>query len=357
LEACYASCWDTQQDPVRYRQLVDHAEERLRDRNSSAAAIKSLLAKFRHLADDHVFWTHRTDGLAVLGSPSTFDVFDLPRTVPELVAVSDSFSVQPLLRFVQSADRFHVLCLQRDAIHLFEGNRDGLERMEPAGVPLTAKAALEQAVTTQRPQARGAEEMPSYQNAPHGVAAKHNDAQLEQDRFFRIIDQAVEEHVSRPSQCPLVLAGVAEHQAQFRRLSRNPQLVDAGIEHGPPFQPDKAFLAAAWKCLGPKYRARLDKIANDFQIARSRQMASDDIDEVSTAVARDRVGILLVEANRTIPGHFDPVSRRATRGLTSDAGDLLDDLAEQVMRADGTVVVVPRERMPVASGVAAIYRF
>jgi hypothetical protein len=36
---------------------------------------------------------------------------------------------------------------------------------------------------------------------------------------------------------------------------------------------------------------------------------------------------------------------------------MLDDLAELVLGKGGEVVVVPRERMPIDSGLAAIYRF
>lgn len=37
--------------------------------------------------------------------------------------------------------------------------------------------------------------------------------------------------------------------------------------------------------------------------------------------------------------------------------DLLDDVAELVLRNSGEVVVVPAARMPGQSGIAAIYRF
>ena len=37
--------------------------------------------------------------------------------------------------------------------------------------------------------------------------------------------------------------------------------------------------------------------------------------------------------------------------------DALDDLAETVLRMKGTVVVVPAERMPMPTGVAAAYRY
>src|SRR5207253_10374982 len=40
-----------------------------------------------------------------------------------------------------------------------------------------------------------------------------------------------------------------------------------------------------------------------------------------------------------------------------NAGDLLDEIAEEVLRTKGTVVVVPRERMPTETGLAAIFRF
>ncbi len=40
-----------------------------------------------------------------------------------------------------------------------------------------------------------------------------------------------------------------------------------------------------------------------------------------------------------------------------EVDDLLDDLGEIVLRMKGEVIVLPAERMPSESGVAAIYRF
>jgi len=50
-----------------------------------------------------------------------------------------------------------------------------------------------------------------------------------------------------------------------------------------------------------------------------------------------------VDADQRIPG---------PRG-----DDMLDDLAETVMRRSGTVVVAPGERMPTRTGAAATYRY
>ena len=40
-----------------------------------------------------------------------------------------------------------------------------------------------------------------------------------------------------------------------------------------------------------------------------------------------------------------------------DVDDLLDDLSELAAKMGGQVVVVPADRMPTSSGIAAIYRF
>ena len=56
--------------------MLDQAAEALRQKYP-AAQVQPLLDKFRALGDDGAFWTHRLDGLAILGSPETFEVFDL----------------------------------------------------------------------------------------------------------------------------------------------------------------------------------------------------------------------------------------------------------------------------------------
>ena len=100
--------------PRYFRSLVDQADETL-TRKYPRAAVEPIRTKLRELGEDEIFWAGRHDGLAVLGSPGTFQVFDLARPVPERVIVGDKFHVKPLLRIIQSADQFHVLCLQRHA--------------------------------------------------------------------------------------------------------------------------------------------------------------------------------------------------------------------------------------------------
>ena len=80
---------DNQQDPIRFRNLVRDLDESLQ-KQFSKDEIQPLLEPFIALAEDRDFWNHTFDGLAVLGSKSTFRVYKLQRPVVAL-AVSVFF--------------------------------------------------------------------------------------------------------------------------------------------------------------------------------------------------------------------------------------------------------------------------
>jgi hypothetical protein len=344
---------DRQQDALRFRHLVDEAEQELRQRTTIAMS-RALMARFRGLLNDDAFWTHRLDGLAVLGSPDTFEVFDLQQPVTERAVVAESFDVTPLVRITQSADQFHVLALQQESVALYQGNRHHLDRIEPEGVPLSGRDVL----MTEAPPAPNQEEHITG-NPPPGLAGALGNAKLELDRFYRTLDQALFSHLSRDSRSPLVLAGLPELQAAFRSVSRNPHLVANGIPRGAPMEVDAAFIHDAWKCVEPHYQKRLEQIVNDYHVAKARNRAASDLREVARAIASDRVGILMVEADRTIPGLFAHMTGQIL--LIDDRSqtgpDLLAAFVEAVLQTDGTAIVVPKDRMPTETGVAAIFRF
>jgi hypothetical protein len=133
---------DNQQDPIRFRNLVKTLEASLRH-TYPVRDIRLLLAPFHTLASDRDFWNHMFDGLAVLATSDLFKVYRLQRPVAELAIVADTFHIKPLLRILQSSDRYQILGLNRHAMRLFEGNRDALDEIEPApGVPRTIADVL-----------------------------------------------------------------------------------------------------------------------------------------------------------------------------------------------------------------------
>ncbi len=344
---------DKLQDPIRYKNLVRDAERSLREK-FSGREVRPLLEPLQALADDYHFWQHQRDGLAVLDAAGTFEVFRLQRPVKELVVVADSFHLKPLLRVIQSADRYQVLCLDRHKATLFEGNRDALDEVDVGDMPTTITAALgEQLTDSQRRIAYNAEPA-----VFHGQGGKSDEVDKDTERFFRVIDREVLDRFSRPSGLPLILAALPEYHAEFRRVSRNPFLQPGGVAQDPGALTPEQLRAEVWRVVEPKYLDRLARLTEDHRTAAARGLAASGLSDVAKAVAAARVGVLLVEADRVVPGRFDPATGEVRPGRLADpeVDDLTDDLAEAVLRAGGEVVVVPAGRMPTDTGLAATFR-
>jgi hypothetical protein len=360
---------DNQQDPIRYRNLLGEMEDSLGQKYPKQQ-VRTLLEKFQALARDDRFWNHRTDGLAILGSPDTFEIFELQRTVSELLVVAESFHLKPLLRVLQSADRYQILALSRHEAKLYEGNRYALDPVELTNVPSTIIQALGSELTEQHlsvgaygagaPRAaRGGVAGSGAAPSVHAHGDKKDEVDIDRDRFFRSIDRGILEHHSRPSGLPLMLATLAENHEPFHAVSHNPFLIADGIRKNPESLSLDHLRTEAWRIVEPVYLQRLAKMSDDFQLARSRDHGSDDLAQIAEAATAGRVGTLLVEADRQIPGAIDRATGRIQSGDLADptVDDVLDDLAELVLRTTGDVVVVPVERMPSATGAAATYRY
>lgn len=350
---------ENQQDPIRFRNLVKRLEDSLQQKYA-AGDVRELVDPYRALAEDPEFWNHTQLGLAVLAAPGFFRVYRLLRPVPELAVVAGSFHLKPLLRIVQSADRFHVLAIDRQAARMFEGNRDALKEIAMVPGARTRSEALGDEHT--EPHSTVA----SYGGPGGGGLAKHHghgsrkdEIDLDTERYFRAVDRVVLEHYSRPSGLPLVLASLTEHQTPFRRVSQNPSLLDEGVAGDPGAVDTEELCARAWRVVEPQYLAKLAGHADRFLAARAKGLGSDDVAAVAGAALGGRVGTLLLEADCVVPGRIDHQTGAVqTADLHHpDVNDVLDDVGELVMRAKGEVVVVPADRMPTGTGLAAIYRF
>lgn len=348
---------DNQQDPIRFRNQVKTLEESLR-RKYSTRDVRPLLTPFQALADDPSFWNHTLDGLAVLSAGGLFRVYRLQRPVPELAVVADSFHIKPLIRILQSADRYQVLSLNQQEIRLFEGNRDALDPVEPSPAALKAVDEAREADRKQ-PQVQvwthGAES--SGAAVRHGAGADVVETGIE--RFFRAVDRAILVDHSRPSGLPLVLAALPENLARFHRVSRNPFLVAEGIAGDPgPLTADE-LRNRAWGLFEPHYQARLTALIDMFGAARSKDLATGDVALAARNAVAGRVSTLLIDADKHVPGRIDPITGAIEFDdlANPEVEDMLDDVGELVLKYGGQVVIVPTDRMPTDSGIAAIDRF
>jgi hypothetical protein len=348
---------DNKQDPIRFRNLLRAAGELLQ-RQYPDVDTDAILERCHELGDDAAFWNHTTDGLAVLAAPDLFRVYQLQRTVQERLVVADTFHTKPLARIVQSADAYQILGVNRQEICLFEGNRDVLDEVALApGVPRTLTDALGEELTPRyrKVATYGGTVNPGMH---HGHHSRKEEIDLDAERFFRAIDRAIWEHHSQPSGLPLILAALTEHHHMFRSVSHNPNLLEAGIDTYPDTVSVDELRQRAWQAMEPYYLLRLGDLVERFENARAHQLGTADLSSALRAAADGRVDKVLIDADRHLPGGVVRDSGRIEFGAdVPGAEDLLDELGEMTIRRGGEVIVVPGDRMPTDSGLAAILRY
>lgn len=352
---------DNEQDRIRYRILVKALEESLLQ-HVPKKEIPPLLGPFLALADDREVWNHTRDGLAVLGAKGVFRVYRLQRPVAELAIVADSFHMKPLMRILQSADRYQVLGVNRHEVKLFEGDRDALDAIElHEDVPRTVTDALGDELTDPYSSVASYGGTGGSQSAMHhGHGGKDAEVGIDAERFFRAVDRAILEHHSQPSGLPLILAALPEHHHLFHEVSHNPFLVPESIDiHPDALSSIDELRERAWQLMEPRYLARLAALVEEFGSARSEGLGDDDLAQVARAAVGGRVATALIEARREIPGRIDAATGDIEPGDMEhpEIDDVLDDLAALVVKMGGTVVIVPAEQMPTETGIAAIYRY
>jgi hypothetical protein len=349
---------DNQQDPIRFRHLVDALKTSLHQQ--APDAVRALISPFEALENDHAFWEHTQDGLVVLVAPDFFRIYLLPRPVADLAVVADSFHTKPLRQFLQSVERYQVLALSLQKVQLFEGNRDSLEALSLA--PEVPRSSND---TTNHRQKAPYSSVSSYGGLGaghsamhHGQGGKKDGMDDEAERFFRAVDRAVKAHHSDVSGLPLMLAALPEHHHLFQAISHNPQLMKQGLLVNPESLSPAELQQRAWAVAAPAQQAQQSAWCDEYAEAKAMGLGSDNLADVAHAAIAGRVGTLLIEAGRLAAGRIDGTTGRIDYSKLGypRVDDVFDDLGTLVEKLGGQVHVLVAERMPTPTGVAASYR-
>lgn len=351
---------DNLQDPILFKNLVKKLEQSLLQQYSASEAT-ILLQPFVALASNDEFWNHTLDGLAVLCTADMFKTIGLPISTEDLTVVADSFHTKPLRKYLQSVERYNVLGLSLHDYHIYEGNRHSLTELAlPSGIPKNISEALGDELTDKH------STVASYggvggesNNKHHGHGGKADEVDIDSERFFRFVAETINEHYSRPSGLPLILAALPEHHNLFHKVSNILSLLPESIEVNPKSIETDKLVKRAWGIMEPSYFGIIEKACDEYHQAKSKGNGSDSISDVALAAAEGRVNTLIIEADLQIPGKIINDNGSIEKGdlENPEIDDLLDDLGELVTKKGGKVMIIPHEKMPTKTGIAGVFRY
>ncbi|SES11265.1 hypothetical protein [Salipaludibacillus aurantiacus] len=346
---------ENKQDPIVFKRLLRQLQGALKEAYSETDR-DTLLKPLQEIEKDKEFWRTTSEGLAILASATQCVVYKIPRPVKELAVAAERLHINPLIRVYQSADQYQVLGLNKNTFRLYEGNRYGFEKVVlPSDVPLTKEEVL----GDHRTEAYLSKSGNTGSSAKFfGQGAKKDEIDKDTEKFFRYVDKYVYENYSKPSGKPLILTALKEHHGIFKKLSSNPYLMEEGIGSAFDSLAEKQLREKVWAIIEPIYLEKTKKLTETYASAKANGSGSPHLEEVAQAAVENRIAAILIEDGRTIPGRVDQATGEITVTDTNEDqyGDILGDLTEMAFKKKANVVVLPKERMPSKTGVAAVLR-
>jgi hypothetical protein len=350
----------TRQDPIRFKNLLRQAEERLVGAGLRRSEAKALSGIAQDLLKDRLFWQYQSDGFAAFISSHWFRYYRLPESFDELLVVTDRFHIKPLIRLLANDGRFYILALSRNEVKLFQCTRNNVTEIELEGVPASLAEALKLDDPSKQLQLHTATPRAMGDRAAvfHGHGAGRDQDKENILKFFKQIDPGIRK-VTMRDPGPLVLSGVDYLFSIYREANSHPLLMDAGISGSPGMLKPDVLQKAGWDITEPYFlKARADAIERYNRLCGTG-MTSTDVETIALAAYRGRVDLIFVAVGIQQWGAFDreTESVRLHRERKAEDEDILDFAAVHTAIREGTVHALLPEEMPARTNLAAIFRY
>ncbi len=356
----------TAQDPIRLKNLIRTADDRLEERGVRQDDRKALLAPARARLEDTDFWQHQADGLAFFLAPEVTHEMRLPIAFEELVVVGRWFEVKPLLPLLASDGQFYVLALSQGSNHLLRATRHAVSRVDVPDAPASLEDALrfddpERQLQfhsgTASPPGQGTRRAAMY----HGQGGGADERTTDMLRYCQQVEAGVT-RVLAGGTAPLVIVALETLQATYREANSYPHLLEQGVSHNPDDLDDDALHDLTSKVVEPVLRQSLDAARERFRAAHGTSGAADGLADVLPMAWQGRVATVFLAKGEHQRGRYDPegetlILASADDQPADDARDLLDLVARRTLLHGGTVHLLPQDEMPSPAPVSAVLRF
>ena len=356
---------DTQQNPIRLKNLLRSAQERLEEdwglRNGKGG---TLLEPARRLLDDQTFWEHQNEGLALFRSADLFETFQLPLALRELVVVESRFHLKPLFPLFSGDGHFYILCLSQKKIRLLSCYRYSVQEVDLGDIPRSFTEAMGE-LTRRYTQSLTFSSSRTVARSPlvRGHGTGEDDFKAEILKYFQIVDDGLSHlAVDLDRDAPIVLAGVEYLLPRFQEATKLQNVLDEGLTGNADGLSAEELHAKAWEIVEPWFQQDRQRAVERFGDLQGTGRATHQIEEILPAAHDGRVDTLFTARGVRVWGSYDPQAREVRFQENQDAQrngaqDLLDLAAVQTFLHGGKIFAVEQQDVPEGYAAAAIFRY
>jgi hypothetical protein len=351
---------ENRQNPVRFKNLVRVAGQRMLDRKIGEPAVQKMTVSARTLLDQFDLWQDLSHGLAVFISRDSLRVWPLPFACEEICIVGRHVYLLPLLSWETSDAPYFVLAVSQNAVRLLAGTRARLEEVTLPGLPTDLTTALHYDTRQGTLQMHsGTPRLSGKEGAVfHGQGGEVDVAKQELTSYFREIDRTVGDYLQLHSE-PLIFAGVEYLFPIYQAVNSYANLASTPIAGNPELLTAPEIRVRAWPLVDAFVRDRNRVEAEKYWNSVNHGRTSSRTDEILAAGQAGAIETLFVAPGARLAGKFAPETATVRLDDTPqpDSEDLVNLAATFVLQSSGRVETVLAGNVPGGGMMAAVMRY
>ena len=353
---------NAKQNELRWKECLRTLEDRARQFGSAGLELLRSVGDWKSVTPEAALESSAPGkSIAVFRSADLFRVFFLSEQVPERAVFGPHFYVRPLLAELVRDRLFYLLALSQKHTRLLRCTTNNSEEIT---LPMGTKTDFEEWMNQTEPDHTAVNNAMTAgaqgTSGPNALAPKGSDQDSKDEylsHYFKQLDKGVNEALKAKTE-PLVICAVEYEIPIYREVNHYPHLASEEVHGAPNGLKSGEMHARAIGALEACYAAKVDESLATWN-HRVGAGASSRLKDVVTAAHDGRILTLLVSDSQQQTGVFDEathsVKGKETGSLEDE--DLVNDAAIQTILHAGNVLVVPHQKMPNGSAVAAIFRY
>jgi len=339
---------DVSSNMLRLKNLV----KEVKSNNNHDPQINTILQSVEHKLEDTELFKGYEGCIGFFVSTSGFfETVYLPACSDTFYHIDQVFYIVPLIDLIPNLKQYFILSLAKNSVRLYRGDFYGLEEVTLVSeVPRSMQEALGTELTDNHLHAAA-----GGSATLHGYMEITDEKEVDNERFFRVIDNAIYEHYSKQENLPLYLATISENLHTFKKISKNPYLAKEHIEISAKTASTSDLHRAIKEIITNQQTHELHKIIELFYIAKNKDLTSEQLSQVAQNVIDARVAQLFLGKGRKIYGDV-LLEERTIKIDPNSQKDILNRLAILAYKSGSTTHIVHPKDLLLNEGAAAIIR-
>ena len=348
-----------QKDYIAFKNKLQQLTASLKEKNIDQIQIERMLKPGYDLLRDEEFWTGLSNGLAVFISDGYVRYMRLPVALKDEMMINSSFYLTPLIPVMTSKDYFYVLVLSKKQAKLYRADAFGMRYVPVTGMPRGVDDVVhfEEKDDQElfRTDTAGAGAGANF----HGTGAGRPDHKTNLAMYFDEVDETLWKEVLNKENVPLLLSGVEYLIPIYKQVAKYKPIWDDAITGNHEHEDIGALYQQARAKMEPYFQERVAKALNIYGNQSATELTSSVPDDVIPAAHYGRISQLFALQGEHIWGKFDEMNNKLTIHSAQQDDDecLVDKTVIKTLLSGGEVFILPADKMPAGSKLAAIMRY